>query len=667
MAVDLYQIGVSGLLTAQQQLSTTGHNIANVDNEGFTRQRVIQGTQTPHWEGSNYLGTGTYAQEVSRIYDQFAFKEVVFQQSRFSQAEDYHTRLAGLDSNLSRSGTNLLDTVAAFYDAVNAIVDQPNDIGIRQVMLDKANAMAGTFNAMNSNLEIEYAAVQKDIETVAQRMDEIAEQLAQINSDIVAASGAGQGATPNDLLDRRDQLVKELSEYTTVSTVEQPTGAMTVIIGSGQTLVADNTAFSVTTIPGDLDPTDVRIVLEQKGNIVNLDTANIGGKLQAMFDYRDGELKLAMREMGLTAMGIADAMNNLQSVGLDLNETFGNDLFTPINQLDIAQQRVVDATNNTGTEAHLVNITDTNLLTGNEYALRYDAATGYTLTDITNGDSYALGLTGTGPFFPDADGDGESDIGFEIEELGTGPVADGDSWLVKPTRGFAGDIAVEISNPEQIAASSVLAIYPDSGNVSPASVTLENITDVTNPLFPSAGNPLEFVFIENGGVLEYDVLDSTGASVIGGYQPLGATPASIPALPIDLGFTVEVTGNPVGQPPNTPDSFVIEYAFGTGNNLNAIAMANIQNEKLLKDGRATIQDNFQNLNTQIAVKTETAEIQLSTVTITKSDADSRWLGISGVNLDEEASNLLKYQQSYQAAARVVTVAREIVDTLLNAV
>ncbi|GGA90386.1 flagellar hook-associated protein FlgK [Neiella marina] len=659
MPVDMYNLGVGGLMTAQQQLTTTSHNIANVDTEGYTRQQVVQGTQGALWEGGNYYGTGVYSQEVRRIYDQFAYNEVIYHQSRFSYSETLANRLQGLDDTMSKVGGNMLDSVAEFYDALNSVVDQPTDVGIRQVMLDKAEAMVSVFNSLNSSIESQYEAVNTDIETVASRMNEIAEQIATLNREIVTASGNGNGATPNDLLDRRDQLVNELAEYTNVSTVEQASGTMTVIIGNGQTLVADNTAFGVDTIAGSPDVRDIEIVLTQSGNIVPLSGEKLGGQVAALFEYREQELKLALNEIGLSAIALADAFNSQQAQGLDLNEMYGNDMFTDINETSLAQQRVRTDTSNTGAAQLQVDITEVSNLSGKDYELAFEGGA-YLLTELDSGTQYNLGAPGA-ITMPDADGDGVSDLGFDLVDFVVGPPLDGDRWLVTPTRGFAGDMQVALSDPKQIAASSVFEVYPSDLNVSPANVTIVDV-DPSDPLF--SNNDLDFTFIENpagSGTVFYDVLDSTGASLIGGPAALGPTPTQISYG----GITLDVTGNPIGQAPNAPEVYSVQYAFGPGNNSNAVAMTAFQTAKLIKGDSLTIQGAYQSVVTQIGVHTETAEILHTTNRTTFDSATATYLAAGGVNLDEEASNLLKFQQSYQAAARIVTVAKEITDTLLN--
>ena len=668
MPVDLYNLGVSGLLAAQQQLATTGHNIANVDTKGYTRQQVIQGTQGALWEGGNYHGIGVYTQEVRRIYDQFAFSEAVYHQSRFSYAETYHSRVSGLDETLSKVGNNLLDTVASFYDALNSVVDQPTDIGTRQVLLDKADAMCSVFNSLNASLEAQYEAVNTDISSIAQRMNEISSQLADMNRQIITASGNGTGATPNDLLDRRDKLISELSEYTTVSTVEQQGGAVSVIIGSGQTLVAGNTAFGVATIPDSADVRDVDIVLTQSGNIIPLSGSGLGGQVGALYDYREREMKEALNELGLTALAIADAFNHQQAQGLDLHEAFGNNLFTDINEAALAQQRAISSNSNTGNSQLQIDITEVSNLNGGEYKLLFDG-TDYRLKDLETGKITVLGAPGA-ITMPDADGDGVSDLGFEITELSGTPL-DGDTWTILPSRGFAGDLETTLTDPAQVAASSIFALYPSANNVSPADVKVIDV-DVTDPNYATAKNGIDLTFLENpagSGNIYYDMLDPSGTSVLGAPVLLPPTPAQISYG----GITMLVRGKPLGQPstsmppgPGTPEHYNIQYAFGSGNNGNAVTMTEFQTSKFLKGDSLSIEGHYQSLVTRTGVHTETASIQLTTSNTTYSQAMTTLQSAGGVNLDEEASNLIRYQQSYQAAARIVTVAREITDTILNA-
>ncbi|GAA5213887.1 flagellar hook-associated protein FlgK [Corallincola platygyrae] len=666
MAVDLYQLGVSGLLSSQKQLSTTGHNIANVNTEGYTRQRVVQGATPAMWEGGNYFGTGTQVNDVQRTFNKFAYQELVFNQSRLSGAEMFGQKMSELDELLSKVGSGVSSSLNQFYSAVNSVVDTPNDVGVRNVMLSNADSVAFNFNSIRTTLENQLNSLNEDIEVVADRITEIGQQLAALNTDIIAAEANGINNSPNDLLDKRDQLVKELSEYTTTSTVDNGDGSITVFIGNGQTLVTQVNSFQLDVVQGNPDPQQTELVLSNNsGGVVPLRGERMGGEIGAMFNYRDNSLRNAINELGKTAIAVADSFNQQQSQGLDLDGNVGNDLFRDINDIEVARLRMKYDTGNTGNVVGNVTINDINQLTGDDYEVQYDLGTNsYTITNLNTGSNQTV-VRGAAPFSFSFEG-----IDFNEE---SGAPGDGDTFLLQPTASGAADIRVEIDQPERIAASSIAEVMPNEKNVGTGSVNITNVTGIDNFNVGALAFPYEVQFVNpvavpGGTQYDIEIYDSSGAlfSALPAAYDTTAQPVSI-NVPLAPGqsFDIEITGDPVGQLPNAPDSFSVEYVFGTGNNKNAIKMADLQTTKVLNNGRSTMFDNFQSLVTEVGAATQTAEINYSTSLALYTQAEERQQSISGVNLDEEASNLLRFQQSYNAAARIITVAGELIDTILQ--
>ena len=283
MGVDLLQLGVSGLLASQQQLSTTGHNIANVNQEGYSRQRIIQETTTPFNSGADFMGTGTKIKQIQRVFDQFRYNEVVYNQTENSGAQVVATKLARLDETMSLVGPNITKSLNDLFAAVNSLIDVPGDIGLREVMLAKAGTLAQNVQSMNRTLDAEYNAVNEDVTASAEKITSIASQLARLNRDIVTAS-ANKGS-PNDLLDKRDELLKDLAQYTKVTTVPTKDGSVNVYIANGQTLVTSTTSFSVKTVPGKIDPRKVEIVIESpSGAQQRIDGKSMGGTIGGLLN-----------------------------------------------------------------------------------------------------------------------------------------------------------------------------------------------------------------------------------------------------------------------------------------------------------------------------------------------------------------------------------------------
>lgn len=674
MGVDLLQLGVSGLLTAQQQLSTAGHNIANVNTDGYSRQRVLQQTTTPVTSGSNFLGTGTRVAQVQRVFDQFRYNEVVFNQTVNSNAQTMSTKLGQLDDTMSRIGPNITNSVNDLFSAVNSLVDVPGDLGLREVMLAKASTLSQNVQSMQRTLNGEYQAINDDLVSSAAIVTSIAQQLAIINRDIVTAS-ANQGS-PSDLLDQRDKLITDLSQYTKVSTVAGKDGLLNVYISNGQSLVSGVTAFAVKTIDGDPDPRQLQLVIESPSGVQqNMAGKMIGGSLGALVDYRDGVLTDTINKLGQTSIAVAQTFNQAQSQGLDLNGLTGQKLFTDINDPVAVGRRVLAAgTNDPGNVAGGVEITDINQLSSDDFRLDYTGGT-YTLTNLTSGKSEVMTeILPASPVgarsFETLDASGKPTNGFIFKEAGI-PV-DGDRFELHPTRLGANNLNVALTAPEQIAASSIAEVYASSDNVNSAKLEIVSINNPGAANFPTAGSGLSLeVYEAPAGTFNYQLLDSAGVA-----QPLTdnagtalGTSATYTTGPLQFsaaGMSFKLSGQPSGQTSNAPEVYNIEYAFGEGNNKNLLAMAGLSDAKLMNQGRSSLIDIHEESITSVGSQTATARIAAGAAETLFNQASARMSNNSGVNLDEEASNLLRFQQAYSASARVISTANEIFQTLLQA-
>lgn len=667
MGVDLLQVGVSGLLTSQQQLGTTGHNIANVNTEGYSRQTVTQETTTPVRAGNNFAGTGTRISQIERVFDQFRYNEVIFNQTLNSAAQTTAGKMQRLDETMSLIGKGISTSLNDLFAAVNSLVDVPGDIGLREVMLSKADTLSKSVSSVQTALDAEYNSVNEDLEATAEVVTEIAEQLAALNRDIVKASA--NNTTPSDLLDKRDGLLKDLSKYTSVSTVETNDGALNVYIAGGQTLVTGTTKFSVGVESGNPDPRQTQLFIKSPSGAKQvLSSANVGGSMGALVKYRDGILTETMNKVGQTAISVADAFNTVQSQGMDLNGLQGQNLFKDINDLEATQRRFLSNNNNTGTLAGVVEINDTNQLSSDDYTLKFDGAN-YTLTNSSTGQSQVL--TPDNAAAPVGSRSYTTSDGFTFKEAGGTP-QNGDTFVIQPTRLGATNLSVNLTQPEQIATSSIVEVYESDDNVNSAKLSIESVDNIGAAGFPAAGSKLTLeVFEAPVGTFNYRMLDQAGAAQQlfdenGAALGTSGTYTTSPLKFQSAGMTFSLTGLASGQTSNAPEKYDIEYAVGSGNNKNALAMASLVDKKMANQGRSTMNDLYEESVTSVGSETATANIEANAANTLYTQAEARMSNTSGVNLDEEASNLLRFQQAYSASARVISTANEIFQTLLQA-
>ncbi|PCI56634.1 MAG: flagellar hook-associated protein FlgK [Gammaproteobacteria bacterium] len=660
MTVSLYQTGVSGLLAAQQQLATTSHNITNVNTDGYTRQRAEQNASVGQVSGSNYIGTGTYVQDITRIYDQFSYKEQLINQSNLGHADSLHTRLTQLDQIMSASGSAVAGSIEQFYKALNGVADNPNDSGLRSIVLSQAKSLSDGFNELTNNFDLMGKSVNGEIAQVANKISEISLELAKINESILQTQGLNQAGQPNDLLDKRDQLVSELGEYTRVNTIVDQNGVMTIMVGQGITLVAGITPLTIAVQAGDPDALQTELRLVGPNGSVGIDGSKLGGSLGASIEFRDEHLSQTRAEIDRLAMAISSTLNDSQASGLDLNGVQGANIFTDINSIQLQQGRVLaHSSNSNGTQAQVM-INDVSKLTTDEFEVRFDGPN-FTLVNLTSGVSSDLGLPGSGT--PAGTHTSSPDYGFSFVETGTPAL--GDTFTIIPTKNSASLMQTTLTDGNAIAASSAVQITPSTHNISDGKIA---IVDMFDPVNAQAAMPIRIDVLEDGsGNFSYTITDNTNTT----SAPILYTPPSqlinLPASPLTATFQIEISGEPSGSGPNAPEQFFIGDAFGVGNGANAVTMAKTQEQGVTNGNKETFSQSLGISTAKVGSKASNAELTADTAQALFTQAFNRNQATSGVNLDEEAANLLRFQQAYQAASQIISTANTIFDTILAAV
>jgi flagellar hook-associated protein 1 FlgK len=663
MTVSLYQTGVSGLLAAQQQLATTGHNIANVNTDGYNRQRAEQNASVGINNGNNYIGGGTYIQDITRLYDQFSYKEQVMNQSNLSYADSLHARLTQLDQVMSTSGNAVVGSLDQFYQALNGIADNPNDSGLRSIALNQAGIVSTDFNELTNNFDKMQKSINGEIEQVASKISEISQELAKINETIMHAKNLTQGGQPNDLLDKRDQLIGQLSKFTRVNTIEDANGVMTVMVGQGITLVAGITPMTLQVNAGDPDVQKTELRLVSGGSNVALNGSTLGGSLAASFEFRDEHLAQTRTEIDRLAMAISSTLNDSQASGLDLNGLQGANIFTDINTTQLQQGRSLAHSGNSAAIQTQVTINDVSKLTTDEFEVRYDG-TDFTLHNLTSGASENLGppILPTGTHTPTS-----PDYGFSFVESGGASLQAGDTFTIIPTKNSAALMKATLTDGNAIAASSAIAVTPSSNNVSDGTV---EITSVNNPVAAEAYDLTVDVYESSAGVFEYRVFNTLtpppAATIASGTYAAGASVVvGIPTGTPD--FEIEIKGDLVGSGTNARETFTLGSAFGVGNGSHAVVMAKTQEIGVTNGGKETFSKSLAVSTSVVGSKASNANLTANTAQALFTQAYNRNQSTSGVNLDEEAANLLKFQQAYQAASQIISTANTIFDTILSAV
>jgi flagellar hook-associated protein 1 FlgK len=628
MAIGIMGIGVSGLAAAQAGLVTTGHNISNANTAGFHRQEIVQSNAPGQVTGAGFFGGGVQVDTVRRAYSEFLQRETIGAEAQQSYYSTYNTQLEKIDNLLGDSSAGLAPALQSFFEGVHEVASNPGSVASRQTMLSAGSTLALRFQALQAQLDDSSQSINAQIQSTVTTVNGYSKEIASLNGRItLAQTNATQ--PPNDLIDKRDQLISEVNKLIGTSVVQQADGTVNVSIGSGQALVVGQQAFTLQAVPEAEAPERLQVALVVGNSTVPLPNAVLTqGSLGAALAFRAGPLTDTENELGRIAAGLAQTFNAQHRLGQDLRGALGGDFFVP------AQPTVIPRPTNAGAGAVSATIADATVLTASDYRLVYTGAN-YQLTRLRDN------VTTVYPALP------QTVDGVTIQLAGGAPVA-GDSFLIEPTRYGARDFGVAISDPALIAAAAPMRGGSSTSNVGSGVITPGV---VNTPLDPNIQQPVTIKFTTP------TTFDVTG---VGTGNPVGV--AFAPGGDITYnGWTVQISGTPA-----TGDVFtVVANTGGTADNRNAALLADLQVKNTLAGGTASYQAAYAQLTSSVGNTAHEMQIASDAQDTIALRANEREQALSGVNLDEEAANLLRYQQAYQAAGKVIQIASTLFDTLLN--
>jgi flagellar hook-associated protein 1 len=622
---NMLNIGVSGLNAAQVGLNTVGNNLANLNTDGYSRQTVVQNEVIGQADGRYTIGGGVDVESVQREYSSYLTTAVWQQNSSLQRADTYNDLNTTLNSILTGSG-DLQGALDDFYGAFSTVANSAGSSSSRTALLGSAGSVTAVFNTLGQQLSKQQSQVNSQISDTVNSVNDTASKIAALNAQIRQSP---PDQVPNALLDQRDGLVKSLSGQLGVSTVTETDGTISIYTSSGQSLVSGNKSFALSTGNNAYDPGQTDL-FDSAGN--DITTKLSGGSLGALLDYRNNVLNPAQNQLGEAALALSSSINAQQGKGLDSSGSLGEPIF------NMPQPNVLPSTRNTGTAAVSASITDVSKLTASDYNLSYDG-TAWNLRTST-GQSVPMTTNPDGSF--SADG-----MTFSVA---SGTAQAGDSFVIQPTRNAATSLSVIQTDPGKIAAAAALTTTAGTTNNGNATVDSITVTDPTNAALLSNA---KVTFTSATG---YQITDDSGNVLSSGTYT--------PGQPITAnGWSLNLTGTPAAN-----DSFSIAAnSNGLNDNSNALAMAALADGGVLDGGKTSVLASYANLTTFVGTAGSQAASNLSTQTSLYNQAAGAQQSVSGVNMDEEAANMVKYQQAYQASAQIITTAQTIFASLLQAV
>ncbi len=641
---NILSIATSALAAAQAGLATTGHNIANQKTPGYSRQLVIQTSLGGQNLGGGYIGSGTAVETVQRVYNEFIAKQVVAAQGSASQLQSYSDQISKINNMLADSSTGLTPVIQDFFKGIQDLVANPGSAPSRQAMLSGAESLAARLQTMNGQLNAVREGVNTEITASVTNINAYAQQISQLNNAISKAQNS-DGQPPNDLLDQRDYLVGELAKETKVTVNKQSSG-YSVFIGNGQPLVVGTSVYQLTTVASSTDLGRLQVGYVTNGTTVTLpEEAITGGKLGGLIEFRNKSLDPIQNSLGRIALGIAETFNAQHRLGQDQNGNLGGDFFNS------AQPAVNADFNNTGTAVIGATISNVSALTTSDYRVSYDGSN-YSVTRISDNKSMYSGAT-----FPSTTIDGV-DL-----TMTSGPMAAGDHFMVRPTVNGAADFSVLIKDLSSIAAATPIVTAATTTNTGTGAISAGSI----NAAFTAAtvSTPVTLTYNSAGGTL-------TGFPAT---MPVTVTTNGVPttyaagaAVPYTAGSTISFGGAEIklSGAPADGDTFKISANVnGLGDSRNMLALGELQTKNILQGGTANYNTAYSQLVSLVGNKTRELQVNSAAEGGLLKQMQTTQQSESGVNLDEEAANLIQYQQAYQAAAKVMQAVSDMFDILAS--
>ncbi|PHV11242.1 flagellar hook-associated protein FlgK [Chitinimonas sp. BJB300] len=831
MGNSIYGIAISGLNAAQVALNTASHNIVNANTPGYNRQKIDQAATAPQPSGGGFVGRGVEITGISRIYDAFIGRQVQIAKAQDGYLTGQLSHLSDLDNLMADPSAGFSPSLQDFFTGVQTVAKSPKDVSARQSLIGLAQSMITKMHTVNERMQVLRDDVNTEITSSVANINSITNQIAALNDQIILVSGVNGQNPPNDLLDQRDQLVKDLNGYVKATVVKQSDGSYNVFIGNGQNLVVGSQAFTLGSIASVDDPSRLQVAYQQFGaTVVIPDNLITGGSLGGVLEFRAKALDETQNALGRIAIALGQTVNNQHRSGQDLNGQYGGNFFQfPVEQINAqynlgangrtmtaelasalpyiesdynvafdgtnytitrmtdgqtstvapasvlaaggqlafgvrfhldgnlaagenfgvsfrpAASHVLASSKNTGDADLQVSISSVGALTSSDYELTVDkiddpSTVGVqedTYTLLRKSDGMITRINGTQWATPPVVVDG-----MEFR-LNGGTFKAGDRFTIQPTRDFAENMSVMITDTAKIAAAAPIRTSADAVRIVTSGVLTNTgtgaINTITNSLNANGGTTAKKIEIVFTGPATYDIRDAGTGVVLAGNQPY-TTGGNITYN----GWTVQISGSPntgdrfvieprrntgsatisagtvnsapvninlknpvavqflssasyqlvdptngnvlqAAQPytsgsnisfndwtvsvsgvPATGDTFLIEAnTGGTADARNILAIGQLQTMNTMVGGTSSFQGSYSKMVADVGVRTNQVKINQKAQASLLQQAETKQQQLSGVNLDEEAANLLNFQQAYQAASRTIQIAQKAFEEVLN--
>jgi flagellar hook-associated protein 1 FlgK len=661
MSSNLINIGLSGLNAAQWGLTVTSENISNSTTPGYDVENPVYSESSGEYTGSGYLPQGVSTTTVQRAYSQYLATQLNTAQSQSGSLNANYTMLQQLNNLVGSPTSGISTAISTFFTGLQNVANGASSVATRQTAISDAQSLANELNSAGAQYDQMGQSVNTQLSETVTQINTYTTQIASLNQQIATASSQGQ--PPNQLLDQRDEAVSNLSQLVGVQVETSSNGDANVFLTSGQALVTGSTSFNLGASPSPANPNEDSITyLGAAGTTPTAKTTqylsdstmqNAGGALGGLIQFRTQSLDPAGAQLGAIATSFAAQVNNQNELGLDLNGNPGTALFS------VGGPQVTANTNNTGNATLSVTLSNaTQPPTGN-YTLSYNGAA-YTLTDNSTGATVASVTSLSQPI------DG---MQFSI---GSGTMQPGDSFSVSPTSGALDSFSLATTSPSAIAAASPVLTTASTANTGTLSVLSSSVSQgyslpstPTTITYNSASGG--FTGFPAGSVVTINGTPTTIASTstVVPYSPTAGATMTISTTPVTAGSMNGVTVSLSGTPANGDTFTIAPNTNAQSDGSNAKLMSNIVSAATLDGGTATLTQAYASYVNSVGNATSEVGASNTQQSALVTQVTSAQQSVSGVNINEEAANLLQYQQLYQANSKVIQTAQTLFQTIIG--
>ncbi|MBH0092115.1 flagellar hook-associated protein FlgK [Pseudoalteromonas sp. SCQQ13] len=668
MSFNLLNIANSGIRANTDLLQTTSKNIANVNTDGYVRERTEHGTMI-----DNQVGKGnTY-----RLLNEFAQKQLNRDTSNKTFFDQFVSEANRVDTLFSQEANSLSTGINSLFNNVQEALNQPSSTVARSLVMTNADSLISQMDRLSGIVLDQKNVVNEQLEIFSDEANTLIQKIGSLNQQIAGVNGTNNASAASGTYNERDKAIRDLSELIDIETLDGPNGEKLVFMGSGEAVVMQNGSFNLFSMRGDPDPNFKELRLDVNGGKavpLEVDASKLKGKIGGLLAFRDDILVPAQNQIGQMGLALADAFNQQNRLGMDANGKLGGDIFNIPTAKGFAYQA---NTGGAGVSATVEPGKGSNL-PASDFIVTYTANPNEVSIQPVDNKGEPLGAATTATFvggeINSANNPGVDLFGLQLTMAGAGN--EGDKFQIKLNSEAAANISLTTGRGEDLALASPIRTADDINNTGSGAISAGSVSSVTAGGFTTTTPPAlangDITIVKAAGTNDYLISDGNGANVPIAIAPPGKNVLAGLGAPYDgYGFDFDIEGSPA-----TGDSFTLEFnKGGFDDNRNGLKLAELQNGDLVRqnvvsssdaDNHKTFNQAYAGLVTDIGVVTGQAKTNGAAFDALAQQSEAWYESLSGVNLDEEAANLLRFQQSYAASAQVLSAARSIFDTLLSA-